>query len=405
MSFSTIKRNIKSITISATVLCWTGLSMQSCSDDILKGQPSWLGNSIYERLQDEGNYQTTLRLIDDLDYTSVLSQTGSKTLFAANDDAYTEFFNHNSWGVTKYSDLSTAQKKLLLNSSLVNNAYLVELLSNISGDPPLEGRCMRRLTATSVYDSVSRIYPSQMPNTTYWAKYKDKKNGMVLFRDNTSAPMIHFLPRYMSVNNITDNDLQILTNGQSQSTSDAWVNGKKIIERDITCKNGYIQKVDGVMTASDNMAGIIHHHSNMSLWGTLMDRYCAPYYNASVTKEYDRLYNTTDSAFVLGYFNSSNHATSPDGKAVPATLTFDPGWNQYIQNDGSGQTLNYDCGAMLVPSNTAINYWWAHDGKALQDEYGTMDNVPDNVLSKLINVHMIPSFSGHVPSKFANITN
>ena len=43
--------------------------MQSCKDDdlILTGQPEWLGNSIYERLQDEGNYKYTLRLIDDLD--------------------------------------------------------------------------------------------------------------------------------------------------------------------------------------------------------------------------------------------------------------------------------------------------------------------------------------------------
>ena len=58
-------------------------AMSSCSDDMLTGQPSWLGNSIYERLQDEGNYQTTLRLIDDLGQKEVLSKTGSKTLFVA----------------------------------------------------------------------------------------------------------------------------------------------------------------------------------------------------------------------------------------------------------------------------------------------------------------------------------
>ena len=38
--------------------------MQSCKDDdlILTGQPSWLGNSIYERLQDEGNYKYSSRM-------------------------------------------------------------------------------------------------------------------------------------------------------------------------------------------------------------------------------------------------------------------------------------------------------------------------------------------------------
>ena len=42
------------------------VALQSCSDDILTGQPSWLGNSIYEELQEDGNYTVTLRLIDDL---------------------------------------------------------------------------------------------------------------------------------------------------------------------------------------------------------------------------------------------------------------------------------------------------------------------------------------------------
>ena len=41
--------------------------LQGCKDDnVLTGQPSWLGNSIYERLEEDGHYTTMLRLIDDL---------------------------------------------------------------------------------------------------------------------------------------------------------------------------------------------------------------------------------------------------------------------------------------------------------------------------------------------------
>ena len=134
------------------MLSSAGFMMQSCSTDELTGQPSWLGNSIYERLQEDGNFGYTLRLIDDLDQTAVLSQTGSKTLFVADDAAFNEFFKSNSWGVRRYEDLTNAQKKLLLNSAMINNAYLVELLSNVSGNPPEEGECMRRATAVSVYD-------------------------------------------------------------------------------------------------------------------------------------------------------------------------------------------------------------------------------------------------------------
>ena len=63
------------------------------------------------------------------------------------------FFKENGWNVKNYGQLSVAQKKMLLNSSMVNNAYLIELLSNVPGNPPQEGMCMRREVALSVYDS------------------------------------------------------------------------------------------------------------------------------------------------------------------------------------------------------------------------------------------------------------
>ena len=208
-------------------------AMSSCSDDMLTGQPSWLGNSIYERLQDEGNYQTTLRLIDDLGQKEVLSKTGSKTLFVADDEAYAEWFRSNSWGVRSYEQLSEAQKKMLFNNSMINNAYLIELLSNLSGNPPQEGMCMRRATAASEFDSVSVLLPSQMPTTPFWDKHRKKKDGILILKDATASPMIHFMPAFMHTNQITDKDLSILTNGESNSIGDAWVNGKKVIERDM----------------------------------------------------------------------------------------------------------------------------------------------------------------------------
>jgi hypothetical protein len=47
-----------------------------------------------------------------------------------------------------------------------------------------------------------------MPNTHYWDKYRNRKEGIVLLRDNTTKPMIHFLPDFMRYNNITDADLE-----------------------------------------------------------------------------------------------------------------------------------------------------------------------------------------------------
>lgn len=404
------------------------LSVSSCSDDVLTGQPSWLGESIYEELQRQGNYTTLLHLIDDLGLTEQMSHTGSLTLFAADDETFTNWFNTNSWGVRKYSDLSLAQKKMLLYSEEINNAYLVELLSNVSADPPLTGRAMRRPNSSSIFDSITTMRWQDMPNTEAWQYYRNNHKDIILFKDgrmesgtntsNLSQPMIHFLPAFMEYNNFTDEDITILTNGRVTSTKDSYVGGFKITEPDITCKNGYIHKMDGVIEPFQNMAEIIRRHANTSQWSHLLDRYCAPYYDRNKTNQYNSLYpdHRVDSVFTLRYFadrRNDNLTTQslppttefPDGKSVSARLPYDPGWNQYMYENTSDYDLHYDCAAMLVPTNEALDRWWNNDGRVLQDMYGTWDNVPDLVLSKLIGVNMLSSFVDFIPSKFSAILN
>ena len=352
--------------------------IQGCKDDnVLTGQPSWLGNSIYERLEEDGQYKTMVRLIDDLGQHEVLSHTGSKTLFAANDSAFEQWFARNNWGVSSYN-------------SMINNAYLIELMSNAIGNPPLEGKCMRRETATSIYDSVQIMRPDQMPNTPAWAKFKNNGKSIPILKDATEEPMIHFLPAFMKMNKMTNADLDVLTNHQANNINEAWVNGMKVVERDITCKNGYIQKMSGVIESSPNMAEIIHQHPSMSKWAEMMDRFSAPYFNAEGTKEYNRLYNNQDSVYALRYYSDisaggAENAVTPNNEAVKATLKYDPGWNQYINKSN---TLGFDAGAMFVPTNTALETWWNTEGKDLQAEYGVIDSIPESTMAALINVNI-----------------
>ena len=393
--------------IAACGLLMCAWSLQSCKDDdlLLTGQPSWLGNSIYERLEEDGQYKTLLRLVDDLEQKEVLSHTGSKTVFAANDSAFQVWFKNNLWGVSSYEQLTLAQKKLLFNNSMVNNAYLIELLSNVSANPPKEGMCMRRETATSIYDSVQVVSPDMMPNTPIWAKYRDNGKSIRLLKDATTPPMIHLLPAYMKFNGMTAKDLDVLTNHQASNINEAWVNGKRVVDRDITCKNGYIHKVDGVIESSPNMAEIIRTHSNMSMWSHLLDRFSAPYFDNAATKEFNRLYHNEDSVYVLRYYSKRSaggqaNETDPNKETVSSLLKFDPGWNQYMYSNTMNYDLHYDCGAMIVPTDEALEAWWNNEGRDLQSTYKTWDSIPDATISTLLNVNMFERFSSTFPSKF-----
>ena len=102
------------------------------------------------------------------------------------------------WGAKSYSDLTPSQKKLLFNSSMINSAYLIELMSSTPGNNPAPGTVIRRSSSLNLYDTIPQLRASDMPDNEYWLYYRSKYSdaatgGMTVFRDNTTAPMVHFL--------------------------------------------------------------------------------------------------------------------------------------------------------------------------------------------------------------------
>lgn len=430
-----MKRASKLMLAFGGILIGTSI-LQSCDKDILEGQPEWLGNSIYERLQEgidcnDGSHKSfnyTLRLIDDLDYKEVLSQTGSRTVFAAPDTNYESWFQNNEWGVTSYEQLSLAQKKELFNGTMIRNAYLVELMSNIpstaDNKDPETGMCMRRETARSIYDNIPVMMKKDFPHNgmitddpvnAAWQTVKNNdRDKIYLLKDATTAPMIHFLPAFMKKNNILDTDLAIISDSASTSVEDSWVNGKKVISTEQTCKNGYVYVVDGVMSSNPNMAEIINNTPELSQWAQLMRRFSVPVRMSNAQQqEFWRLHpdcEKVDSLYQLRYLNySGNHAlatptgNSDDNLTEAGLLKFDPGWNQYKADNGNVIMQN-DCAAMLVPTNDALKEWFEHGGgKTLKEKFVDWDNIPYTTLVKLLNVNMLESFVATVPSKFPSI--
>ncbi len=401
--------------IGAMLIAAGGLS--ACDGyDLAENDPSWLGSSIYDYLKNDGNYTNMVRLIDDLNYSEVLAKTGSKTLFVADDVAFSRFYQTNSWGVHSYDGLSLAQKKLLLYGSMINNSCQVAYLSSSEG--PTEGDCMRRLTATSEYDSVPVLRPSQMPDNPYWASYRESGNPIVCMSDITAPPMIHFIEAFLTNKLITNEDCNFLFNHQTErQAGDANVNGIMMTEQNIKCSNGFVHKMAEVLTPLPNMADFISQHPTTQGYAKLLNRYCAPYYAGDeATREYNRLYNTNiDSLYEKRYFSERSQGgqpldLTPDEGPVNGQLKFDPGWNQFYSATTNSTAINValqeNMGVMLVPTDEALDrYWNEGAGKVLKDYYGSWENVPDKVVSKMLNVNMLNSFTSSVPSKFYTVLN
>lgn len=405
-----------------------GLCLAACSDyDLDEKNPAGWGESIYNYLAEDGHYQNTIRLINDLGQRETLAKTGSKTLFVADDEAYGRFFQSNKWGVKSYDALSTAQKKMLLMGAMVSSSYQVNDLSSLEG--PIEGMAMRRLSSLTYFDTVSVVKTANLPNMTpetsrwnnTWLKFGDRPSVM-LMKDMTPTPMLHFIEQQMVNNKITNDDYNFLYNySTSRQPGDASVNGVKIVEQNIKCSNGFIHKMADVVLPLDNMAEVVASHPQVSIFSKLLDRFSTPYYigKADVDFYNDQNGTSVDSIFQKRFFsswsqNGSALSVDEEGRShADELLPFDPGWNSYATNadaliSSSLQVaLQRNMGGMMVPSDEAMEEYWNNGpGQVLKDQYKTWDNVPTRVVRELVKNNMQSDFVNHcVPSKFASILN
>lgn len=422
----------------------------SCSDDydLDETNPSFLGKSIYDELNAKGNFKTVIRLIDDLGYKDVLSQTGSKTLFVADDNAYAEFLKTTTWKdsngepVRSYDQLTTSQKRLLLNGSMLNNAYVLEMLTTIQG--PIKNQCLRQITSMSATDSVPMFKYDELPNNLnnidgnaitpdkrYWDNYRKQEKGWTyLALDKTAPMMTHFLQAQMNEKEITPSDVSFILG--LDNTDKAWhdnsnrsfIYDAEIVNggADVTCLNGYYHQIDKVLVTPGNMAEVIRQNPNTHLFSAMLERFSAPYYDATLTEEYKALHSMrSDSIFQKLYIAQRGQmgsiTTDPSGQALGgdvSRLTYDPGWNAYAVENS---TKEQDMGAMFIPSDEAMEqYFLRGAGASFIENYGNKENtkenllenlyqIPQNIIVKMINNMMKESFNATVPSKYLSIMN
>ena len=450
--------------------------------------PEWLGTSIYETLKEgfkndstgeEYKFTYFVRLIEDLDQVSILAKTGSKTLFVADDEAFKRFFadcpffTANGQKVTSYEQLSDAQKTMILNGSMLNNVYQVAMLSSSpSGDnntPPLVGTCMRRVSASTVLDTIPVVEASKFPKyNKYWDRLRNKNAGrsIVLLQDGTNKPIIFFVNKFLQSNKIDNDDYDFLfrlgryskVGKPAHRPGDASVNGTSIAWPNKKCFNGFLHVMEDVVYLLPNMADYIATNPNSQIYSSILDRFSVPTYSRGDRGERDEnirmllnsglikstaleqaMSGNSDSVFVKKYLSeragvNQNNFTSVNqnldrlvaGKSE--MLRFDPGWNSYLASTNGANadiSLQGDMGLMLVPLDSALMQWWLDEsqvGARLRATFGLkkdmpaasmtkedviddMAGIPMNVIVELVNNNMQYSLVSSVPSKFPSVLN
>lgn len=467
----TIKSPRKCLSLLATMLVTAvGIfGLASCERyDLDQRMPSQLGASIYDYLVENG-FDTYVKLIDDTtlidghrSYHDVLSRTGSKTLFVADEEAVKRFYKKGIFkkadgsNVECYEDLSWSQKRMLLFGAMLDNVYQSANLSSREdeeGGDPKVGDCMRRLAQhTDIYDSVSFITPENMPDNPYWESLK-ATDGIRCLSDATSKPMIIFTPKFKKIHKMEDKDYNFLfhhNDGKTCRADEVNVNGVSMKEGkdNQRCMNGFVHVMEEVVYPLPNMADMLATLENTQIYKAILDRFCAPYIEFSGdndgtahTKSFNKTYRLVygdkwedvDHLYQKRYFSARSQSGDSLGYTSNKTikdvqdivLRYDIGWNSYFTKAGdmsSDIAIQKDMGVMLVPDDEAmINWWNGKDGSVnpLKERYGTrvgdvstaqeaiddMKGVPNSVIRELVNNGLLLSLVNSVPSRFDDVMN
>ena len=432
--------------ISMACLVFVCATVQSCRDEYTYDdrEPEWLGASIYEYLESEGNFKYFMKVIEDLNYKEVLSKTGSKTLFVADDEAFMNGIKEE-WGFDSYEQLTPAHKRIILYNAMLDNAYLLELMSNMPAanekSEPVIGRCLRQVTSSQVTDSIGFFTNEDLPqNNKDWDFLRDK--GVRLALDATQTTMVHFLEEQLYQNQISMEDVNIMLNHRYNATrKDAFIFDKMVIDQNVTCKNGYVHQLDGLLIPPSNMAEEIRTNGETEIYSSMLDRFSVPTYNSSVTADYNRIYHYGDDAnaeyvYEKRYWTSGSRRGSASGQTdeekgfltyvnpltevehrAVGSLYYDPGWNEYRPGVNSSTTKENDMAVMFAPSDAALTEYFTHgEGEALIERYGrnvpdkfgaglrqAIDSIPLTDLQYLMRNMMKNSFNSAVPSRFPSI--
>ena len=400
--------------LAAALIAGTGVPFTSCSDDYIYDdhEPDNLGQSIYQYLQSQGNFTYMLRLIDDLGYKEMLVKTGSKTLFPADDEAFERFFKSNPYGATCYEDLTVSQRRMIMNAAMVDMAYLSDMLPNLSNndnsDNGGKSSALRRATSASNMDSVQNVPGSILPKTKYWERFADSK----VFLTAQSPMMVHFTPQWMKAQGVTNNDFQTIF-GEPYNGSDIFINGVRVKQPDVICKNGYIHVMEEVALPSITMAEAIELEDDITIFRGLLDKFCAPYYDGNIDAQVKEYYNgstalrplipgmsSTDSVFVKRYFNEQTASSGPKGENLSnyGMLYYDPN-NTVFGGNG-------DMGVMFVPTDEAMmEYFSGSEGGYLRDSYDSWDDVPTELVASFLKNHQKRSFMSSLPHLWPTLTD
>ena len=337
----------------------------ACEDNMDKHYevPNWVPASIWDILEEKGNFSIFLQGTDLAGYKQMLEGKSLLTVMAPDDDAFKAYLTENNY--SSISDMPKEELKKLIAYHLLYYSYNKENLinfrpegNNVQGTE--EDQAQADLTAGLYYKHRTKSADAPTWETT---QYGEK---VMVYHYERYLPVFSY--RYFQTKKIDAKyNYEYFFPESKWSGSEGFnVANASVKEYGIPAQNGYIHTLSQVIKPLETINTELKNREEYSTFYSLCDTYSIYPANKELTKDYAAAYGV-DTLYLHQHSSIPNIACEwPDG----ATTT------DFRNLTRWGLTV-------FAPSNTAFeqffNNFWGKGG------YSSLDEVDKSAVSTMMN--------------------
>lgn len=364
-----------------------------CKKDVLDiySRPSWLPGKLFAQIESKPELTTFAELVKISGYDTIINVSGSFTVFAPSNDAFTQYFQSNP-KYKKVADIPKAEVNKIVKYHIVQNGWSKTQLMSLDVNGWIDSLDLKNNLPRG-YKRQTLLMEKNRKYGVKWSKYfVQNQIGGALKRtdiiDTTAtswyrrvitdsrkyAPI--FYKQYFDIYNLSTSDFEFYFGRPFLSSNDIYYCGGRITSEELFAENGFVYVIDQVVEPKKNGVELLTDNSknNYSIFYNLINLFSEFNYNAAATSKQpgyaqgfkvDSLFNLTYPKLVFDI--NSELTKAPRGTfGLPANVS-----------------IRYHQG-IVAPTNEAMDQL-VSQYLAGGNNWGSIENAPENIKRIIVN--------------------
>ncbi len=384
------------IILAGLILFFTTCTKDFDSDNKYS-RPSWLAGKLYTQVKDQPDISTFARCLELSGYDTIIDKSGSYTVFAPNNEAFTMYLQENpEYGSVE--DIPHSELVRIVKYHIVQNPWSTEQLRSldiygwidsldINNDEP---RGYKRATLLRDKDRNYGIAQDEDDKLIIVDTLKSDWYRRQTTDSRKYAPI--FYKEYFSIYELNPSDYDFYFGRPFEGQRNMYFAGAKILQADIFAENGFIHIIDRVVEPLENAFQILNSQSKGYSYTKFLDLVNSfPEFTYNEEKTNDQpgadLGYVVDSLFDITYPDLAFAITNELTRAPSGTL----GLPENV-------TIRYHHG-LIAPTNEAFDAF-VNEYLVGPNTWEGLDNAPLHIKRMMANTHM--SAVALYPTDFTN---